>query len=99
MGFGFGGCCVAVIPAQGGREGRVRGFGALDSRLRGNDGGEKGNSLAKCDCPDLEGRYSACLPQIGSRAPVRGVEGATIPALLLRSESRIYAKDVYVNYH
>jgi hypothetical protein len=34
-----------VIPAQAGIEGRATGFGALDSRLRGNDRG------AKCDCP------------------------------------------------
>src|SRR6266404_1893850 len=45
-------CCrVAVIPAQAGIQGRVTGFGALDSRFRGNDRGEKGNRLAKCDCP------------------------------------------------
>jgi hypothetical protein len=34
-----------------GNAGRVTGFGALDSSFRGNDRGEKGNSLAKCDCP------------------------------------------------
>jgi hypothetical protein len=33
----------------------VTGFGALDSRFRGNDSGEKGNSLAKCDCPAIKG--------------------------------------------
>src|SRR4029077_10738317 len=46
----------AVIPAEAGIQGRVTGFGALDSRLRGNDRGEKGNSLAKCDCPAPAGR-------------------------------------------
>jgi hypothetical protein len=45
----------AVIPAQAGIQGRVTGFGALDSRFRGNDRGEKANSLAKCDCPALVG--------------------------------------------
>jgi hypothetical protein len=49
--FGFSDLSVAVIPAQAGIKGRVTGFGALDSRFCGNDRGEKGNSLAKCDCP------------------------------------------------
>src|SRR6266481_3976341 len=49
--FGFCDLSVAVIPAQAGIQGRVTGLGALDSRLRGNDRGEKGNRLAKCDCP------------------------------------------------
>jgi hypothetical protein len=53
--FGFSDLSIAVIPAQAGIQGRVTGFGALDSRLRGNDRGEKGNSLAKCDCPDMGG--------------------------------------------
>jgi hypothetical protein len=47
----------AVIPAQAGIQGRVTGFGALDSCFRGNDRGEKGNSLAKCDCPALDGGW------------------------------------------
>jgi hypothetical protein len=51
--FGFSDLSVAVIPAQAGIQGRVTGFGALDSRLRGNDRGEKANSLAICDCPAL----------------------------------------------
>jgi hypothetical protein len=51
MAFGFSDLSVAVIPAQAGIQGRVTGFGPLDSRLRGNDGGEKGNRLAMCDCP------------------------------------------------
>src|SRR6266446_9196905 len=51
--FGFSDLSVAVIPAQAGIQGRVTGFGALDSRFRGNDRGEKGNSLAKCDCLTL----------------------------------------------
>jgi hypothetical protein len=54
----------AVIPAQAGIRGRVAGLGALDSRFRGNDGGEKGNSLAKCDCPAIKGR--------GLKGPRRG---------------------------
>src|SRR6266481_4773475 len=49
--FGFSDLSVAVIPAQAGIQGQVTGFGALDSRFRGNDRGEKGNSLAKCNCP------------------------------------------------
>jgi hypothetical protein len=48
--FGFCDLSVAVIPAQAGIQGRVTGFGALDSRFRGNDREEKGNSIAKCDC-------------------------------------------------
>jgi hypothetical protein len=51
MAFGFSDLSVAVIPAQAEIQGRVTGLGALDSRLRGNDSGEKGNSLAKFDCP------------------------------------------------
>jgi hypothetical protein len=43
--FGFSDLSVAVISAQVGIQGRVTGFGALDSRLRGNDRGEKGNSI------------------------------------------------------
>jgi len=41
--FGFSDLSLAVIPAQAGIQGRVTGFGALDSRLRGNDRGEKGS--------------------------------------------------------
>ena len=36
----------AIVPAEAGIQGRVTGFGALDSRFRGNDRGKKGNSLA-----------------------------------------------------
>ena len=55
----------AVIPAQAGIEGRVAGFGALDSRFRGNDRGEKGNSLAKSDCKrDAVTTMSGCEPSI-----------------------------------
>jgi len=50
------------FPCKGIR-GRVTGFGALDSRLRGNDRGEKGNRLAKCDCPASRG---------GLKGPRRG---------------------------
>jgi hypothetical protein len=49
----------AVIPAQAGIQGRVTGFGVLDSRLRGNDRGKKGKSLAKCDCPAINGAGKA----------------------------------------
>src|SRR6266436_2642671 len=63
----------SFTSSQAGIQGRVTGFGALDSRWRGNDGGEKGNSLAKCDCPaDGEGEEIApsvtstrCVHQIG----------------------------------
>ena len=64
--FGFSDLSVAVIPAQAGIQGRVTGFGALDSRLRGNDRGEKGNSLAKCDCPAIIGGGSK-MPSIAYR--------------------------------
>ena len=43
--FGFCDLSVAVIPAQAGIQGRVTGCGALDSRFRGNDRAEKGNSI------------------------------------------------------
>ena len=43
--FGFCDLSVAVIPAQAGIQGRVTGFGALDSRFRGNDRGEKHEEL------------------------------------------------------
>src|SRR6266481_3339432 len=42
----------------------------LDSRLRGNDRGEKGNSLAKCDCPVIEGagiKKSSLVAQQGQQ--------------------------------
>jgi hypothetical protein len=52
--FGFSDLSVAVIPAEAGIQGRVTGFGTLDSRFRGNDRGEKGNSLANCDCPGAD---------------------------------------------
>src|SRR5882757_5624020 len=45
----------SFTSSQAGIQGRVTGFGALDSRFRGNDRGEKGNSLAKCDCPAHQG--------------------------------------------
>jgi hypothetical protein len=35
--FGFSDHSVAVIPAEAGIQGRVTGFGALDSRFRGNE--------------------------------------------------------------
>jgi hypothetical protein len=62
--FGFSDLSVAVIPAEAGIQGRVTGLGALDSRFRGNDRREKGDSLAKCDCPALQwGRI-----RVGARA-------------------------------
>ena len=39
--FGFSDLSVAVIPAEAGIQGRAAGFGALDSRFRGNDRGGK----------------------------------------------------------
>jgi hypothetical protein len=35
--FGFSDLSVAVIPAEAGIQGPVTGFGALDSRFRGNE--------------------------------------------------------------
>src|SRR5467141_3711705 len=46
----------SFTSSQAGIQGRVTGLGALDSRFRGNDRGEKGNTLAKCDCAAPEGR-------------------------------------------
>jgi hypothetical protein len=51
MAFGFSDLSVAVIPAQAGIQRPKTRHSPLDSRLRGNDGGEKGNRLAMCDCP------------------------------------------------
>ena len=64
--FGFSDLSVAVIPAEAGIQGRVTGFGALDSRFRGNDSGEKGNSLAKCDCPAAVGTQVGGIGAIGA---------------------------------
>src|SRR6266446_2702144 len=57
----------SFTSSQAGIQGRVTGFGALDSRFRGNDRGEKGNTLAKCDCAAIEGAGEECSLQL-SRA-------------------------------
>src|SRR6266436_1039247 len=85
MSFGFSDLSVAVIPAPAGIQGRVTGLGALDSRFRGNDRGEKGNSLAKCDCPRRRrGRrnravghfHKMCPPDSPNPPPAKGRENS-----------------------
>src|SRR5260370_8375347 len=65
--FGFCDLSVVVIPAEAGIQRPKTRHSPLDSRLRGNDRGEKGNTLAKCDCAAIEGAGEECSLQL-SRA-------------------------------
>jgi hypothetical protein len=62
----------SVIPAQAGIQGRVTGFGALDSRLRGNDGNREVGE-PKCDCPALKGAGKNWEPPTLARTPIQPV--------------------------
>src|SRR6266404_1581884 len=69
----------SFTSSQAGIQGRVTGLGALDSRFRGNDRGEKGNRLAKCDCP-AGGEGEEIAPSVTSTRCVHSVRvrvGAT----------------------
>jgi len=68
--FGFSDLSVAVIPAEAGIQRLKTRHSPLDSRFRGNDRGEKGNSIAKCDCPAFAwgDRFGLTLPKsVGAR--------------------------------
>jgi hypothetical protein len=81
---------VAVVPAQAGIQGRATGFGTLDSRLRGNDRGEKHEELEAARCPSSRepgqwhlGSPTSLLPSFPRKRESRGgrrVSGRWIPA-------------------
>src|ERR1700756_3013960 len=62
----------AVIPAQAGIQGRVTGFGALDSRFRGNDANREVGE-PKYDCPALKGAGKNWEPPTLARTPIQPV--------------------------